>query len=92
MHTHQFFENGKHSILLSLLDIISYSFDKFKLHLAESILGDLAVDSDLEGVVGVLFNAVPLNNVGVDLVDDLQHSLAVADVLKQVFDDDSIDF
>jgi len=68
-------------LLVSVLNVLSANAHQLQLELCTSIKSYLAVDSFLEGVVGVLFNSVPFYHGRVDLVDDFKEDLAISALL-----------
>lgn len=81
--------DSEHKLLVALLDILRTDADQLDFKGSASIESNLAVDTLLKVVVGVLFDSIPLDNVRVDLVDHLQEDLTVTDILVQVVDEDT---
>ncbi len=87
MDSHQLPNDCEHELLVGLEDVGGADANQVDLHLVACIEGDLAVDAHLEHIVCVFFDTVPLNDVGVDLVDDLEQKLAVSAFFVQVVDE-----
>jgi len=92
MDTHQLPNDGKHKLLVTVLDVLSTDTNQLDLEGFAGIEGNSAVDSLFEVIVGVLFDSVPLDNLVVDLVDDLKEDLTITNILEQVVDVDTFDF
>jgi hypothetical protein len=87
MDSHKLPNDGEHELLVGVEDVLGADADQVDLHLFACIEGNLAVDALLEHVVSVLFDTVPLNDCGVDLVDNLEQEITGPALLVQVIDE-----
>jgi hypothetical protein len=68
MNSHQLPHDGKHQLLVTLLDITSTDTNQLDFKFTTGIKGNLAINGLFEGVVWIFFNSVPLNNIWVNFV------------------------
>jgi len=85
-------DEGKDELLVTVLDVNVTDTNSLNLELLEGIECNLTVDADLEVVIGVFLDTVPLNDSFIDLVDDLEENLTVSHILVQVIDSAVRDF
>ena len=63
--------HGQGKLLVTITDIFGTNTNKRKLHLSASIDGDLTINALLKDIIWLLLNAIPLDDLVVDAVDDL---------------------
>ena len=87
MDPHQLPNDCEHELLVGLEDVRGADANQVDLHLVACIEGDLAVNAHLKHVVCVFFDTVPLNDCGVDLVNNLEQEITGSALLVQVIDE-----
>lgn len=90
MDPHQLPNDCEHELLVGLEDVRGADANQVDLHLVACIEGDLAVNAHLKHVVCVFFDTVPLNDVRVDFVDDLEQKLTVSALFVQIVDEHTL--